>query len=157
ERATCEEHQGESTHARSVAHRARFWLIVPPMRNLPLTAVLVTLGLALTSPSTAEPTPPLAPDIPGKFTPPTQSADYERREIMIAMRDGVKLHTVIVVPRGARRAPIMLTRTPYNAGKRAQRTVSTRLAATLPISDDQFAADGNYIRVFQDIRGKYGS
>ena len=47
-----------------------------------LTAVLVTLGGALTlhpGPAPAEPTPPLAPDIPAKFTPPTQSADYDRR------------------------------------------------------------------------------
>ena len=31
------------------------------------------------------------------------------------MRDGVKLHTVILVPKGAKHAPILLTRTPYNA------------------------------------------
>jgi putative CocE/NonD family hydrolase len=35
--------------------------------------------------------------------------------------------------------------------------VSTSLAATLPVSDDVFAADGGYIRVFEDVRGKYGS
>ena len=34
---------------------------------------------------------------------------------MIPMRDGVKLHTVILVPKGASGAPILLTRTPYNA------------------------------------------
>ncbi len=34
---------------------------------------------------------------------------------MIPMRDGVKLHTVILVPKGAKGAPILLTRTPYNA------------------------------------------
>ena len=33
------------------------------------------------------------------------------------MRDGVKLHTVIVVPKGARGAPMLLTRTPYDADK----------------------------------------
>src|SRR5215510_14431446 len=79
----------------------------------------------------AEPTPPLAPEIPAQFTRPTDAADYERREVLIAMRDGVKLHTVIVVPRGARRLPIILTRTPYNASKRAERTASNRMAATL--------------------------
>src|SRR3954467_4147440 len=99
-----------------------------------LAAATVTLGLSLTSPSrsvVAEPTPPLAPDIPAKFTPPAQAADYERRDLMIAMRDGVKLHTVIMVPRGVKRAPIVLTRTPYNATKRAERTVSNHLAASL--------------------------
>jgi predicted acyl esterase len=34
---------------------------------------------------------------------------------MIPMRDGVKLHTVILVPKGAHGAPILLTRTPYDA------------------------------------------
>jgi putative CocE/NonD family hydrolase len=121
------------------------------------TAVLgVALGLPL-HPLRAEPTPPLAPDIPAKFTPPTQGADYERRDVMIAMRDGVKLHTVIVVPRGAKRAPIVLTRTPYNATKRAERTPSNSLAGTLGIGEDQLTEDHGYIRVFQDVRGKYGS
>jgi hypothetical protein len=124
-----------------------------------LATATVTLGLALAphAPSViAEPTPPLAPDIPAKFTPPTQAADFERREVMIAMRDGVSLHTVILVPKGAKRAPIVLTRTPYNASKRAERSVSNTLAGSLPASDDQLA-DGGYIRVYQDVRGKYGS
>ena len=75
---------------------------------------------------------------------------------MIPMRDGVKLYTVIVVPKGASRAPIILTRTPYNAGRRAARDASPRMLATLPQGDEVFVADG-YIRVFQDVRGKYGS
>src|SRR5262245_27392184 len=121
-------------------------------------AASATLCLALASPRAlvAEPTPPLAPEIPAQFTRPTDAADYVRREVMIAMRDGVKLHTVILVPRGARGLPIILTRTPYDATKRTERTVSNRLAATLPVSDDQFS-DCSFIRVYQDVRGKYGS
>ncbi|HET9621674.1 MAG TPA: CocE/NonD family hydrolase, partial [Kofleriaceae bacterium] len=121
-----------------------------------LLATTLTLGLTAGI-AAGEPTPPLAPEIPAKFTPPSQSADFERREVMIAMRDGVKLHTVIVVPRGAKRAPIVLTRTPYNASKRAERTQSNLMANALPLADDQFTADHNYIRVYQDVRGKYGS
>ncbi|HMG56023.1 MAG TPA: CocE/NonD family hydrolase, partial [Kofleriaceae bacterium] len=105
----------------------------------------------------AEPTPPLAPEIPASFTRPTDAADYERREIKIAMRDGVKLYTVIVVPRGAKRAPIVLSRTPYNATKRAERTPSNRLTGTLGVSEDQLTEDHGYIRAFQDVRGKFGS
>ncbi len=75
---------------------------------------------------------------------------------MIPMRDGVKLHTVIVIPKGAAHAPIILTRTPYNAAGRAERIRSTHMLATLPEGDEVFVADG-YIRVFQDVRGKYGS
>src|SRR3977135_4470537 len=104
-----------------------------------LAAVTAMLGLSVASPSrslVADTTPPLAPDIPAKFVPPTQAADYERRDVMIAMRDGVKLHTVILVPKGAARAPIVLTRTPYNASKRAERTPSNNIAETLGTSQD---------------------
>ena len=72
------------------------------------------------------------------------------------MRDGVKLYTVIVVPNGAKGAPILLTRTPYNAARRTTRAESPRMLATLPEGDEVFVMDG-YIRVFQDVRGKYGS
>jgi putative CocE/NonD family hydrolase len=101
-------------------------------------------------------TPPSTPDIPAKYTAPAASYDYIKREVMIAMRDGVKLHTVIVIPKGAKNAPLLLTRTPYNASKRAERSRSPRMLATLPQGDEVFVTDG-YIRVFQDIRGKYGS
>jgi putative CocE/NonD family hydrolase len=99
---------------------------------------------------------PLAPDIQAKYQPPTAGYDYVKRTVMIPMRDGVKLYTVIVVPKGATHAPIILTRTPYNAAARAERTRSPHMLAVLPQSDDVFVA-GGYIRVFQDVRGKYGS
>jgi uncharacterized protein len=101
-------------------------------------------------------TSPAAPDIPAKFIAPKLARDYEKREMMIPMRDGVKLFTVIVVPKGAKGAPILLTRTPYNAARRTTRADSPRMLATLPEGDEVFVKDG-YIRVFQDVRGKYGS
>src|ERR1700757_2276279 len=104
----------------------------------------------------AQQTPPLTPDIPSKFGTPTSAYDYVKRDVMIPMRDGVKLHTVIMLPKGARNAPILLTRTPYNASARAKRNNSPHIVATLPLFDELFAADG-YIRVYQDVRGKYGS
>jgi hypothetical protein len=99
---------------------------------------------------------PETPDIPPKFEAPTSFYNYVKRDVMVPMRDGVKLYTVIVVPRGASHAPIVLTRTPYNAAGRAQREASPYMLATLPQGDEVFVRDG-YIRVFQDIRGKYGS
>jgi len=95
-------------------------------------------------------------DIPKAFTPPTTGHDYIKREVMIPMRDGVKLYTVIVVPKGAKDAPILLTRTPYNASQRAVRNDSPRMLALLPLADEVFVEAG-YIRVFQDVRGKYKS
>ncbi|WP_374943281.1 CocE/NonD family hydrolase [Sphingomonas sp.] len=97
-----------------------------------------------------------AGDIPAKFTPPRADQDYDKREAMVPMRDGTRLYTVIVVPKGARNAPIVLTRTPYNAKARANRSDSSSMLATLPLADEIFVK-GGYIRVYQDIRGKYGS
>src|SRR6478609_11393364 len=73
--------------------------------------------------------PKLTPDITGKYKPPTTANDYDKRDVMIPMRDGVKLHTVIVVPKGAKSAPMLLTRTPYNASARAQRTASPHMVS----------------------------
>ena len=120
-----------------------------------MRVVLAALLVISSSLVFAGPTPPLEPDIPQKLTPP-KLANYELREVMIPMRDGVKLHTVIIVPRGAKRAPILLTRTPYNASKRAAAVQSLDMATTLPMSHDVFAG-GDYIIAFQDVRGKYGS
>src|ERR1700728_992682 len=95
-------------------------------------------------------------DIPKTFTAATANQDYIKREAMIPMRDGVKLYTVIVLPKGARNAPILLTRTPYNATARALRSNSEHMLAILPQGDEVFVQAG-YIRVFQDVRGKYKS
>ncbi len=95
-------------------------------------------------------------DIPKVFAAPTPNQDYVKREVMIPMRDGVKLHTVIVLPKAAHDAPILLTRTPYNASKRTARNESPRMIAVLPQADEVFVEAG-YIRVFQDVRGKYKS
>ena len=115
----------------------------------------VIIVLSVASASHAQISPETA-DIPNKYEAPTAAYDYSRREVMIPMRDGVKLFTVIVIPKAAKNAPILLTRTPYNAAERTRRSRSPHMLATLPQGDEVFAADG-YIRVFQDIRGKYGS
>ncbi len=115
----------------------------------------VTLLLAFGSGVRAQVSPE-TPDIPKKYEAPASSYDYVKREVMVPMRDAVRLHTVIVIPRGASRAPIILTRTPYNASGRAEREASPHMLGTLPQGDEVFVAAG-YIRVFQDVRGKYGS
>src|SRR4051812_22035394 len=96
---------------------------------------------------------PMTPDIPEKFNATMPAADYDRREVMIPMRDGAKLFTVIVVPKGVTHGPILLTRTPYNAGKTTWRNPSQKVTEILPIMDAAFVRDG-YIRVYQDVRGR---
>ena len=126
-----------------------------------LGASFLTVFCAMMTPSVrAAPQEPthsvIENDIPKALTVPTANQDYVKREVMIPMRDGVKLHTVIVAPKGARNAPILLTRTPYNASKRTARNDSPRMIAILPQADEVFV-NGGYIRIFQDVRGKYKS
>jgi len=107
----------------------------------------------------AEPTVALPSEMAEKFTPTNVGFEFDRREAMIPMRDGVKLHTVILVPKHARNAPILLTRTPYNATELTSHNPSTHLDSVLMGYDNatDTIVDGGYIRVIQDVRGKYGS
>ncbi|HEY2546888.1 MAG TPA: CocE/NonD family hydrolase, partial [Candidatus Acidoferrum sp.] len=101
----------------------------------------------------------LPSEMPAQIQPATDSFDYTRREVMIPMRDGVKLHTVILIPRGAKNAPILLTRTPYNASDLTSHANSSHLGPILQGYDNavDVIVEGGYIRVVQDVRGKYGS
>jgi uncharacterized protein len=77
-----------------------------------------------------------------------QDSVFEKREVMIATRDGVKLHTVLFTPRDASSPlPILLERTPYGASDQEK-----SLLARYP----HLVADG-YIFAFQDIRGRFKS
>ena len=95
-------------------------------------------------------------DIPKSFLQDTEPFDYVKRDEMITMRDGAKMKTFILVPKHTTQAPILLTRTPYNAAQSVMRFNSPRLTAVVP-QMDEIAAESGYIIVFQDVRGKYGS
>src|SRR6266853_1176965 len=101
----------------------------------------------------------LANETPAQITPVTDSFDYTRRDVMIPMRDGVKLHTVILVPKGTKNAPILLTRTPYDAADLTSHARSSHLGPILSGYDNatEVIVEGGYIRVVQDVRGKYDS
>ena len=101
----------------------------------------------------------LPSETPATFTPVTSSFDHIKRDVMIPMRDGVKLHTVIVLPKGAKNAPILLTRTPYSATAQTSHADSSHLGPILSGYDNatDVIVEGGYIRVVQDVRGKYGS
>jgi putative CocE/NonD family hydrolase len=118
--------------------------------------VAILAALLIPSPRVVDAAPNFPSDIPTNFIPRTDSFDYTKREEMIPMRDGVKLKTFILVPKGASNAPMLLTRTPYNASERVLRFNSPHLAAAVPQMNDTAAAAG-YIIVFQDVRGKHGS
>jgi uncharacterized protein len=130
-----------------------------------LTLLVPMLGILLVAgPSVAQAPPPSAPptlpsEAPAQFAPVTDSFDYTRHHVMIPMRDGVKLHTVILVPKGAKNAPILLTRTPYDANDLTTHEHSSHLGPSLHGYDNalEVILEGGYIRVVQDVRGKYGS
>jgi putative CocE/NonD family hydrolase len=124
-----------------------------PKSRIFIHAVILSVCATLAQ---AEAPSPLPAEIPAKFTPNTESFDFVKREVMIPMRDGVKLKTFILIPKGAKDAPMMMTRTPYNAGQRVARYASPRLASVVSQMNDTQVAAG-YIFVYQDVRGKHGS
>ena len=99
---------------------------------------------------------PMTPDVIDKYEQTLPSADFIRREAMVPMRDGVKLYTVVVMKKGTADAPILLSRTPYDAHGSTHRVASQRAVDILEIMDAEFVEDG-YIRVYQDIRGLHRS
>src|SRR5579872_971907 len=92
---------------------------------------LLTLFFVGSSFSQTPPTAWLPSETPAKVEAVTDSFDYVKRDVMIPMRDGVKLHTVIVIPRGTKNAPILLTRTPYNANAQVSHASSSHLSPIL--------------------------
>jgi putative CocE/NonD family hydrolase len=140
--------------------------------NLHKFAFLAAAFLALTAqtepavqpggdiPADFKPTfvPPPGGDIPKSFNAPRLDFQYIRREAMIPMRDGARLYTVLIIPRGVTRAPIMLDRTPYSAEKATSRNgqfgpwpenILSALSAEL--------VRAGYIVAVEDVRGKYKS
>jgi predicted acyl esterase len=94
----------------------------PSVRPVPFLALVFAMAFAIPAMTQEKTKPPatyseLPSEIPTKFKPVTDRFDHTRRKVMIPMRDGVKLHTVILIPRGAKKVPILLTRTPYSADK----------------------------------------
>jgi len=77
---------------------------------------------------------------------------YTKIEKQIPMRDGVKLFTIIYVPKDdTKKYPIMFDRTPYSAGPYGDEDYKLTLGPSM-----LFARDG-YIFVYQDVRGRYMS
>lgn len=121
-----------------------------------LLAALPLLALPLAALGAAAPLPS---EIPAHFDNPEQSYDHVRRDVMIPMRDGTKLHTVILIPKGVTHAPILFTRTPYGATDLTTNGNSAHLRMQLDGYDNNDDPEliATYIRVVQDVRGKYGS
>ena len=89
------------------------------------------------------PTPPKANFVKENFT---------KFDTTIKMRDGVKLYTVIYVPRNnTEKLPILLQRTPYSAGPYGDTNYARRIGPNPTLMNEK------YIFVYQDVRGRYMS
>ncbi|MGI8811391.1 MAG: CocE/NonD family hydrolase [Pyrinomonadaceae bacterium] len=83
--------------------------------------------------------------------------NYDKREVMIPMRDGVKLFTSIYTPeKKNQRYPILLNRTPYTVGPYGKDKDNKDQFKTSLGPDVLFAREG-YIFVYQDVRGRWMS
>jgi len=116
------------------------------MKNnvLMCAAVVIALSCSGAFAGQSAANPPAAPQ-----SGQSDSGPYSFTEVMIPMRDGIRLQTVIIAPKGLNKPlPILLRRTPYG--------VPTKAFDAVPDSIKALAADG-YIFVIQNIRGRFKS
>ena len=77
--------------------------------------------------------------------------NYRKIDTMIAMRDGIKLYTVIYIPKDeSQKYPFLMERTPYSSGPYG--TIIKRSYRTKHATRKE-----KYIFVYQDVRGRYMS
>ena len=131
-------------------------------RLLTLSALAVALSMSA-SPAFAQATAAKVPAPVAAFPAADPAAEaranyirshYDKREVQVPMRDGVKLFTVVYTPKDAsptHRYPILMQRTPYSAGPYGADAFKKSLGQTADYEKDGF------IFVFQDVRGKYMS
>jgi putative CocE/NonD family hydrolase len=78
--------------------------------------------------------------------------NYTKMEVMIPMRDGIKLMTEIYVPKDqSKKYPFLMDRTPYSVGPYGPDAYKASIGPSF-----EYAKDG-YIIVYQDVRGRYMS
>jgi len=89
------------------------------------------------------------------FTPANRRFDHVRRVVDIPMRDGAKFPTAIVMEKGTHDAPVPLERTRYDAAGAVRGDVP--FAGMAVRASDALFLDRGDIRVYQGVRGQYGS
>ena len=118
-------------------------------------ATLLLLAGAATFPAQSQ-VAPMAPSDITNIPPDPALKNWSVRTLQVPMRDGVKLNTMVVLPRGVKNAPIIFARTPYGAEKAITGAPSNDYRLALPIAYADLAEAG-YIVAVQDVRGRYGS
>lgn len=126
------------------------------MKLHPVTLALLAASVAPALCAATDKVTPMTPDGVASYNKIRAEADFIKREVMIPMRDGTKLYTILLMKKGTKNAPILLSRTPYNAEASAIRSNSQNINQLVPIMDVDYVED-NYIRVYQDLRGVHKS
>ncbi|MBC7788311.1 MAG: CocE/NonD family hydrolase, partial [Anaerolineae bacterium] len=112
-----------------------------PLRVLALASAIATLVFSSET-AAAQPQPDPAAVAAVK-------ARYEKREVRIPMRDGVKLFTSIYAPRDStRKYPVLMTRTPYSVAPYGADSYRATLGP-----NPRYTQEG-FIFVYQDVRGR---
>ncbi len=78
--------------------------------------------------------------------------NYTKKEVMIEMRDGIKLHTTIYTPKDTSKTyPILMMRTPYSCRPYGESEFKTT------IGPNKYLMEEGNIMVYQDVRGRWNS
>lgn len=112
----------------------------------PLFASLLGVSLAFTAPQLAFAQAPV-----NSSEKTFIQENYEKLEFQIPMRDGVKLYTVVYVPKHkvGEKHPILLSRTPYSVGPYEKDALKASLGPSSLFLEEA------YIFAYQDVRGKF--
>src|SRR5437764_3173896 len=136
-----------------------------------LVAMLALLATPLAGATQVQPAVQPGGDIPASSSvvplvfqpvaPAFATSAYERRGVLIPMRDGAKLYAVLIIPKTPKgddaKLPIMLERTPYSADKRTGLGASRTQPDTMLSPLDAELVRAGYILAIEDVRGKFGS
>ncbi len=78
--------------------------------------------------------------------------NYTKTDTTITMRDGIKLYTVIYIPKDrSEKYPILMERTPYSVAPYGEDNYARKLGPNNDLMHEK------YIFVYQDVRGRYMS
>ena len=78
--------------------------------------------------------------------------NYTKMDTTIPMRDGIKLYTVIYIPKNEEgKFPFLMERTPYSSGPYGENNYAPRIGPNQDLMKEK------YIFVYQDVRGRYMS
>ena len=78
--------------------------------------------------------------------------NYTKIDTTITMRDGIKLYTIIYVPKDqSEKYPFLMERTPYSVAPYGRNNYARRLGPNTALMNEK------YIFVYQDVRGRYMS